>query len=275
MKMPHHKHMKISLLLLVAVTACASACALLSKAADGAERLAADALLPIPEEVKLGKELAAEVEKEEKLHKSDDVQDYIAALGKRIADKAHDRPTGIKFTFKVIDNDKTVNAFALPGGHIYVYTGLMKLADDEAELASVLGHEIAHVTQRHIAERLVAAYGLEALSNVALGSNPGLAGQIAKQVLGGGALMSFSREQESDADKNGLPYATRAGYDPEGFVRLFRKLAKGEGPAFSVILQSHPMPSQRIEDVEAMIKKMKDPPTKRNKDEYEAILEKL
>jgi beta-barrel assembly-enhancing protease len=274
--MRHTPAARFAVLIATAALAVPStSCAWIDKATDKAERLAADALLPIPEEIKLGKELSAEVEKESKLHASDDVQEYIRALGKKIAEEAKDRPQNIRFTFKVIDDDKTVNAFALPGGHIYVYTGLMKLADDESELAGVIGHEIAHVTQRHIAERLVAAYGIEALSTIALGQNPGMAGQIAKQVLGGGSLLAYGRDQESEADMKGLPYSLRAGYDPEGFVRLFKKLAKGEGPGFTVILQSHPMPSQRVEDVEAWIKKLKDPPTRRNKDEYQALLEKL
>jgi beta-barrel assembly-enhancing protease len=274
--MKHTPAARSAVLIAIGALAVSSAsCAWIDKATDKAERLAADALLPIPEEIKLGKELSAEVEKESKLHESDEVQEYIRALGKKIAEEAKDRPLNIRFTFKVIDDDKTVNAFALPGGHIYVYTGLMKLADDESELAGVIGHEIAHVTQRHIAERLVAAYGIEALSAIALGQNPGMAGQIAKQVLGGGSLLAYGRDQESEADMKGLPYSLRAGYDPGGFVRLFKKLAKGEGPGFTVILQSHPMPSQRVEDVEAWIKKLKDPPTGRNKDEYQALLGKL
>jgi predicted Zn-dependent protease len=242
---------------------------------EPAQRLAADALVPVSEENKLGTQLAAEVEKKSKLLKDQKVQEYVSRVGNRIASKARDKPQGINFTFKVIDDDKTVNAFALPGGHIYVYTGLLKLADDEAELASVLGHEIAHVTQRHVAERLVTQFGLQTVLGLALGRDPGLLAQIAAQLAGTGALLSFTRQQESDADAHGMPYSVAAGYDPMGFVRLFAKLKRGEGPAFLAFLQDHPLPSQRIEAARARIARMRNPPRTTNKEQYEAMMRNL
>lgn len=242
---------------------------------DQAERAVTNAALPVAKENQLGKKLAKETEKENKLHPSKEVQDYVARVGKKVAAKAKDTPKGIKYTFKVIDDDDTVNAFALPGGHIYVYTGLLKLASDEAELAGVLGHEVAHVSQRHIAERLMAAVGIEALLGMAAGKNPEGLGALAGQLAGQGAMLSFGRDQESDADAHGLPYSVAAGYDPEGFVRLFEKLKKGEGPAFLNFLQSHPLPSERIEDAKAQIAKMKKTPDKKNEAAYQKMLEKL
>jgi predicted Zn-dependent protease len=251
------------------------ACKTLSQASDAAQRGITNVALPVSEEIKLGKQLAKEVEKENKLHKSDAVQDYVDDVGDRLLRKVRDKPDGMKFTFKVIDDDKTVNAFALPGGHIYVYSGLLKMADDEAELACILGHEIAHVTQRHVAERLVAAYGLDALLTIALGNDPGAISQIAAQIVAGGTMMKFSRVQESEADAKGVPYAVRAGYDPNGFIRFFNKLKKGEGPGVLVFLQDHPLPSDRIEDVKSIIANYKNPPDERNKDEFVAMQGKL
>ncbi len=149
----NNDHALRALMCAVACSAVLTACKTISSATGAAGEAVANVLLPVSQENQMGVQLVKEVEKESKIHADKDVQDYVANLGKNIAAQAHDVPAGIKFTFKVIDDPKTVNAFALPGGHIYVYSGLMKLADDEAELASVIGHEIAHVTQRHVAER--------------------------------------------------------------------------------------------------------------------------
>lgn len=254
-----------------ALTLVLSSCATI----ESGQRLAANALLPVTEENKLGVDMAKQVEKELKIHKSKDVQDYIARLGSRIASKARDTPKGIRFTFKVVDDDKTINAFAIPGGHIYVYSGLMKAASDEAELAGVLGHEIAHVTQRHIADRLVTQLGLQTVLGLALGKNPGMVGQLAAQLAGTGALLKFTRDQESEADARGLPYMVAAGYDPNGMVRFFQKLQKNEGPGALVFLSDHPLASDRIEALQARIKRMRNKPDMTNQAAYEEIKGKL
>lgn len=272
MKAPTRLHLVASPLL---ATALATGMVASVTSCAGVQRAAADALVPVSEENKLGRQLSAEVEKKLKLHGDREVQQYVERVGRRIAAKAADTPEGIKYTFRVIDDDKQVNAFALPGGYIYVFTGLMKLAGDEAELASVIGHEIAHVSQRHVAERLVTQYGLQTVLALALGENPGLLAQIVAQLAATGALLTYTREQESEADLRGVPYAVAAGYDPQGFIRLFTKLKKGEGPAFSQFLSDHPLPSARIEATQARIARMKNPPDETNKAEYQAMLKRL
>ena len=135
----------------------------------------ADTVFPINQENELGKQMSVEIEKELKILDNPAITKWIKDLGNRVAASARkDIPKGIQFTFKVVDDDATVNAFALPGGYIYMYTGLLKKASNEAEIVAVLGHEVAHVTQRHIAKRLVAAYGIQSIASVALGKNPGL-----------------------------------------------------------------------------------------------------
>jgi predicted Zn-dependent protease len=240
-------------------------------AVQDVQSVAANALLPVSEENKLGAEMAKEVERELKVHADKQVQAYVDRVGNTLARKARDTPAGIKFTFTVIDDDKTINAFAIPGGHIYVYSGLIKAAADEAELAGVIAHEIAHVTQRHIAERLVAQYGLQTVLGLALGENPSMIAGLAAQVAGTGVLLKFTRDQESEADMRGLPYLVAAGYDPNALVSFFKKLQKTEGPGALVFLSSHPMPSDRIAALDARISRMRNPPDERNKAAHQEI----
>jgi len=252
------------------------ACAPVSAGLKGVQSAAGNIVLPVSEEVKLGRQLAREVEKESKLHSDVSVQNYVASVGRRVAAKATDKPSGITFTFKVIDDDKQINAFALPGGHIYVYTGLLKMMDDEAELASVLAHEIAHVTQRHIAERLAAQYGIQTVAAMALGENQAGVAGLAAQIAAAGTLIQYTRSMESEADAKGLPYMVRAGYDPNGMVRLFTKFAKqGEGPRALKWLQDHPMPSERVSEARQRIAQLKNPPTRRNEAAYERFEDEI
>ena len=128
------------------------------------QRSLAGFVLSVSDEQELGQEMEAQLARELPLLADPVVVDYVRGLGLQIAAAAgDDMPEGIVFQFDVVDDDATVNAFAIPGGHIYVYTGLLRAARDEAELMGVLGHEVAHVTRRHIAQQLTAQYGAETL----------------------------------------------------------------------------------------------------------------
>ncbi|MFZ9889061.1 MAG: M48 family metalloprotease [Myxococcota bacterium] len=262
-----------TLLLLVSVATVG--CAQLSGVFGAAGDIATDVLLPVSQENALGKKLVKEVEKDLALHPSSAVQSYVKEVGGRITKAAKDIPAGIRFTFKVVDDDDSVNAFAMPGGYIYVYSGLLRAAEDEAELAAVLGHEVAHVTQRHVARRLIAAHGLEAVTAVALGENPGLLGQLAASVVNGGLLLTYGRDQEREADAVGVPYAARAGRDPNGMISFFEKLKKNEGSPMFAILQSHPLPSERIENCRRLIKSLGKVPTERAASAYASMQKHL
>ena len=212
-----------------------------------ASRLVADAVLPPSQENELGQQMSAEIEKELRVLDNPEITSWIKQMGTRIAKAARaDIPKGIQFTFKVIDDDATVNAFALPGGHIYIYTGLLLKAENEAEIASVMGHEIAHVTKRHIAKRLTAAYGLSAIASVALGENPGLLAELVTGVVANGYLLKHSRDAERESDDYGMSYMVAAGYSPRGYMTFFEKLA--ETPSPPAILSSHPNPGERVEN---------------------------
>ena len=240
---------------------------------ESGQRAAANVLLPPADEVAIGKKMKKELAKELKLHPSSEIQSYLDSIGKKMARRVK---SPVPLNFHVIDDDKQVNAFAIPGGDIYVFSGMLKLADDEAEIACVLGHEISHVTRRHIAQKLVQQVGLEALLSLALGDAPGILTGLAAQVAGTGVLLKFSRDHERDADEFGLPLCNSAGYDPQGYVRMFQKIRKmGESSAAGSFLQSHPLPTERIEDAQVRITAMKVKGTATNEREYAAFKAQL
>ena len=219
-------------------------------------KTAADVVLPPKKEEELGDELEKELLAEEdiRLYQGQTVEQYIKRLGQEAVIAAgDDSPDAIEYEFKVIDDPDTINAFAMPGGQIFFYTGLLKLADTEAEVMSVMCHEVAHVSQRHIAKRLVAAYGLQAVIGAALGENPGLVEKLVALIVAKGALLTFGRKQEKNADEVGMEYLIESGYDPHGFVTFFEKLKAQKGGLQIKWLSSHPLPEDRIENAEKRI----------------------
>src|SRR6185503_4830008 len=144
------------------------------------ETAIAEALISDQQEAQLGLQVKSQLEKEGIRYLQDAVvKDYVTNIFRRIMPFAEkDRP-GVHWNLYVIDDMKTVNAFATPGGNLYVYTGLLNAADNEAEVAGVLAHEAGHVVARHSARQLVNAYGLQTVAQLALGQNPGLMQQVA------------------------------------------------------------------------------------------------
>jgi predicted Zn-dependent protease len=156
----------------------------------------------------------------------------------------------------VVFESKEVNAFALPGGKIGVYTGLLEVANAPEQLAAVLGHEVAHVTQRHGNERVSQAFVAEggmAAASAALGGE-GAKHDLALAALGIGAevgvLMPFGRTQESEADVIGLDYMARAGFDPQGAVALWKNMSAASGDSLPEFLSTHPSHDTRIRNLE-------------------------
>jgi beta-barrel assembly-enhancing protease len=235
---------------------------------------AADLLLPPQQEAELGRQLQAEVASQYRFHPNQEVQAYVAELGQRVVAASGPVHEAIQIEFTVIDDDEQVNAFAIPGGGIYVFSGLLLAAEDEAEVVGVLGHEVAHVTERHVAERLATAYGLELLASVALGDNPGTVAQLLASLAGTGVILRFSREQEREADAVGVGAMVRAGYDPYGMVRFFERL-QGGGPRVFAFLQSHPAPEERIENIRRLIREHGSVPEERNEQGYTAFKDSL
>jgi predicted Zn-dependent protease len=220
--------------------------------------------LSAEEEVKIGREEHPKVLEEfGGAYDNPRLAAYVQRLGTELAAKSE--MADLKFTFTVLNSD-IYNAFALPGGYIYITRGLLALMGSEAELASVLGHEIGHVTGRHTAERIArtnaANIGATILSiGVAVLTGSADAGSLAGQATGaiaGTVLASYSREQEFEADKLGVRYMALLGYDPEEAADMLAKLGEGtklemriagrspdEADQFS-LLQTHPRTADRV-----------------------------
>jgi len=198
-------------------------------------------------EVKIGRELAAEVDRQAKFIDDPMVTEYVNRVGQNIVLHSDAR---IPFTIKVIDSDE-VNAFALPGGFFYVNKGLLLVADNEAEVAGVMAHEIAHVAARHSVENQTKASLLEYLAmgtSIFLGGIPGMIYQNTAGLGLLGAFMKFSRSAEGEADKLGVQYMYAAGYDPGAMSTMFEKLEaknKKKPGLIARAFATHPAPPDR------------------------------
>ena len=178
---------------------------------------------------------------------------YVNRIGRQIAGRTAlgDRP----WDFALVEDPK-INAFNLPGGLVYVNTGLVREADRLDQLTGVLSHEIAHGVARHGTEQMTRAYGLELLAAIALGQNPGQAEQVLAQVVGAGVLSNYGRDAEREADALGVRFTRAAGFDPRGMPDFFRKLQakrQREPSAVQQFFSSHPVDSTRISNTEALI----------------------
>jgi predicted Zn-dependent protease len=225
----------------------------LKRAGESAAELAADAVLPPKKEEQLGDRMAREIMAESQMVTDKPVSEYVEKLGASVVAAAEDRPAEISFEFHVI-RDESINAFAIPGGHIFVTTGLLEAAETEAELVAVLGHELAHVTERHIARRMSAAYGISLLTQLALGQESGELEQIVADVLGQGFLLKHSRDDEREADETGMKYVIEAGYSPVGYAAFFDSLAGQSRPP--ALLSTHPDPEERAQRAQEAIEKL-------------------
>jgi hypothetical protein len=214
----------------------------------------------LDKEVALGRQLSAEVDRQAKFVDDPVITEYINRVGQNVVLHSDSK---IPFTIKVIDSDE-VNAFALPGGFFYVNKGLILAADNEAEVAGVMAHEIAHVAARHAMENqakgMLAEIGLLA-GSIFLG---GLGGLLINQAAQFGALlgfMKFSRSAEEEADALGVQYLWAAGYDPGAMSTMFEKLQaknKKKPGTISKLFASHPQPPDRVESTRSLVSRFPD-----------------
>jgi hypothetical protein len=225
----------------------------------------------------LGKQVAMDAEKQLPPCNAAKVDAYLKQLGNKLAAKL---PTGgVKYPFEFhCVNDKAINAFALPGGYVFVNRGAIEAADNEAQLAAVIAHELSHVALRHgttEATKARAAQGFVGILGAILGDNAG--GALLTELgrfSAGGVLLRYSRSSETQADVMGTQVLYDAGYDPRALAQFFEKIEadnKGENPP--EFFSDHPNPEHRVERVEEEIDKLGGLPAKMQKDspEFEAI----
>jgi predicted Zn-dependent protease len=198
-------------------------------------------------EIALGKEYSALVEADLKLFDDPAVTEYVNGIGQMLVKHSDAK---VPFTIKVVDSDE-LNAFTLPGGFLYVNYGVILIAEDEAELAGVMAHEVAHVAARHATRQMTRANMLSLMSlplNLAGGGIIGQAIQLAAGFAKPMEMLKFSRGFESEADYLGLEYLYAAGYDPQAFISFLERAAAEERNLgkWGGLLSTHPLMASRI-----------------------------
>lgn len=164
------------------------------------------------------------------------------------------------YSVEIINDDKTVNAFCTPGGYIYVYTGLIKMLDNEASLAGVLGHEIAHAERRHSTSRMTKAMGLQALLDLLSRNSSDRTVNFAANAFAGMGLLKNSRDDEDEADEYSFKYLQSSRWYPGAIMYFFEKVKGRGGSTLEELFSTHPMPQSRLDATIARLKAAKIPP---------------
>lgn len=254
------KRVVFSLAAAVLCYACASV------AVTGRKQLS---LVPNDQIIGMSKEQYAKVLQENKINTNAEQTEMVKRVGARIQKAVEQYMAqqnrsadlaGFDWEFNLIQDDKTVNAWCMPGGKVAFYTAIMPICADENGVAVVMGHEVAHAIANHGAERMseqmVAQFGLNVLGT-AMGQNPTATKQIFMQAVGMGTnlgMLKFSRKHESEADHMGLIFMAMAGYDPNGAPKFWERMSAGSGgqqpPEF---MSTHPSHETRINDLQGWI----------------------
>ena len=207
-------------------------------------------LFTIEQDQQLGAQVAGEIEADPKTYPVLDsasnklVYQYLYGVRDKILNTGSvDFKDEFSWRLRVIHDDSTLNAFCTPGGYIYIYTGILKFLDSEAELAGVLGHEMGHADMRHSTRQMTQMFGVQMLLDVLAGDRAAL-----KQITGALIGLKFSRSHEKEADECSVKYLCSTDYDAAGGAGFFEKIQAMGGPSQPEFLSTHPDPGNRIED---------------------------
>ena len=228
-------------------------------------------MFSVEDDVALGRQLDSSIRnnpKEYPILNNQAATSYLQAMVNEIIKSPEIKYKDQYFTYKVtiINDPNTVNAFSLPGGYVYVYTGLIKFLDNEATMAAVLGHEIAHAELRHATKRMTKYYGVSVLLNLLLGNNPSQLEEIGANLLTGLGFLANSREDEYQADEYSFKYLMSSIWYPGATIYFFDKINENKDAGFlATLLSTHPLPQDRIDAVNKLIKDANlAPPTETN-----------
>jgi len=274
--------------ILVRLAALAGALALTNCAANPVTGNPNFVMMSEAQEVRTGRQEDPKVRKEYGVYDDPALQAYINEVGQKLARASH-RP-GLEYHFTVVDSPET-NAFALPGGYIYITRGILAFMSSEAELAAVLGHELGHVTARHSVQQISAATAAQvgaSLLQIFVPQTRGGLGDAAIDLLGGALLAGYGREHELEADRLGAEYLARTGYDPQAMVKVVgvlknqelfdAEVAKQEGReprAYHGLFATHPDNDTRFREVVGEAARFKQPETRVAREAFLRKIDKM
>ncbi|MBI2833053.1 MAG: M48 family metalloprotease [Acidobacteria bacterium] len=233
-------------------------------------------IVSVRDEIEIGRQAQAQVRAQVPEVNDSLVRGYVASIGRRLVASAGG--PRYPYSFSIADY-KEINAFALPGGPVWVHRGAIDISQNEAQLAGVLAHEIAHVAQRHAAEQLTKATianGVLGFLDAVLGGGGGArTARVAAGLFANGLFLKYSRDDESEADRVGAEIMRRAGWDPQGLVAFLQILRAQQGrdpSSVEVFLSSHPSPAGRVERLQSVIGSARG---RRDSDRFQEVQRRL
>lgn len=221
-------------------------------------------IFPVSEDKKLGAQFDQQIRAspaEYPILNNTTARRYVQAMVNKIK-RAPEVEYENTFAYKVeiINDDATINAFCTPGGYIYVYTGLIKMMDNEAGLAGVIGHEIAHAERRHSTSRMTKQLGVQTVMDMVMGGNTNQNIDLAANAVTGLGLLANSRADEDEADEYSFKYLQSTNWYPGGIRYFFDKVKGRGGSSLEELFSTHPLPESRLEDLNKRLRAANIPP---------------